>query len=556
MTVGLANNPGGGTLGGTLSMAAVNGVATFSGLTLDQAADGYTLVVTGDDLAPATTSAFSVTPAPATQLVFSGPSGNVLTGSPFSVAVNAEDPFGNVDPSFFGNVTLAIANNPSGATLGGTLTETAFSGVATFSDLTLSQPGSGFTLQATSTGFTAGTLSTFDVTNDQLTISTPPPGLIAANSGFELVALAQNGSGVTDTSFSGNVTVGLINFGSNSPTLGGTLTVSAVNGVVTFSGLTLNQPGSYALSVTGNGLAGTATDPFDVTTTATQLVATTQPPAAVTAGAAFGMAISAEDASGNVDIGFNDNVTLTLSNNPGSATLGGTLTMRAVNGVATFSDLTLDNTGSGYTLQATSSGLTQATTSAFNVTAPGTATQLVVTSLPPGSLAAGNGFGLIVAAENGSGNVDTSFNGAVTASLMNSAATLNGTLTVTALNGVASFSSLTVDQVGNYSLAATSAGVGAAVTSPFNVVPITTGPLNLSPDPVVQHRTLTLTAANPPGPGRRPRRRELLPRPQRERHPGAERAARRGHDRWPDGVYPECPCDMERRRPHVPRPGC
>ena len=30
VTIALANNPGGGTLGGTLTVAAVNGVATFS----------------------------------------------------------------------------------------------------------------------------------------------------------------------------------------------------------------------------------------------------------------------------------------------------------------------------------------------------------------------------------------------------------------------------------------------------------------------------------------------------------------------------------------------
>ena len=45
MTVALANNPGGDTLGGTLSVTATSGVATFSGLTLTKAASGYTLLV-------------------------------------------------------------------------------------------------------------------------------------------------------------------------------------------------------------------------------------------------------------------------------------------------------------------------------------------------------------------------------------------------------------------------------------------------------------------------------------------------------------------------------
>jgi len=39
-----------------------------------------------------------------------------------------------------------------------------------------------------------------------------------------------------------------------------------------------------------------------------------------------------------------------------------------VNGVATFSNLSINKAGTGYTLSATSSGLTGATSNAFNIT--------------------------------------------------------------------------------------------------------------------------------------------------------------------------------------------
>jgi hypothetical protein len=52
---------------------------------------------------------------------------------------------------------------------------------------------------------------------------------------------------------------------------------------------------------------------------------------------------------------------------PGGSTLGGTVTQNTVNGVATFSNLTLNKTGTGYTLTASSPGLTSATSSAFNI---------------------------------------------------------------------------------------------------------------------------------------------------------------------------------------------
>jgi len=41
--------------------------------------------------------------------------------------------------------------------------------------------------------------------------------------------------------------------------------------------------------------------------------------------------------------------------------------VRAVNGVARFSDLSIDQLGNGYTLQATASGLKSAESSAFNI---------------------------------------------------------------------------------------------------------------------------------------------------------------------------------------------
>ena len=93
-----------------------------------------------------------------------------------------------------------------------------------------------------------------------------------------------------------------------------------------------------------------------------QLVVTDQPPQSVAAGAGFGLTVAAEDPDGQVDTVFNGPVTLALGNNPGGGTLGGTLTATAVNGVATFSGLSINQTGDGYTLLATSTSLPSVTT--------------------------------------------------------------------------------------------------------------------------------------------------------------------------------------------------
>ena len=60
MTIALGNNPGGSTLGGTLSVTAFHGVGVFDGLTLDKAGSGYTFQITSA-FPTITTNAFDVT---------------------------------------------------------------------------------------------------------------------------------------------------------------------------------------------------------------------------------------------------------------------------------------------------------------------------------------------------------------------------------------------------------------------------------------------------------------------------------------------------------------
>ena len=151
VSVALANNPTGATLGGTLSATAIDGVATFSGLTLTKAAAGYTLGVSSSGLSSATSSAITVTPAAATQVVItSEPPASVVVNASFGLIAAIEDAYGNVETSSSSTVKVALDNNPGGAKLGGTLSVKASKGVATFSGLTLNKAGTGYTLELTS----------------------------------------------------------------------------------------------------------------------------------------------------------------------------------------------------------------------------------------------------------------------------------------------------------------------------------------------------------------------------------------------------------------------
>ena len=477
------------TLGGTVTVTAANGVAAFSGLTLDQAGS-YALSVSSDGMASFTTDAFDVTAMPAAELAVIGePSGTVTAGAGFSVEVAAEDVWGNIDPTFTGSVTLALAGNPGGAALGGTLTASAVNGIATFSGLTIDKPGGGYSLQATTSAFAPVTSTAIDVTPvgtaSQLVVTGQPPTDVTAGSGFGLIVMAEDGFGTLDTSFSGSVTVALVDT-STGATLGGTLTMAAVNGVANFSGLNLDLTGSYALAIKANGLDATTTNDIDISPAAESHLVV-DPMGNVLNGWPFDLYALAEDPYGNIDPSFGGNVTVALASNPGGAVLAGTLTGTAAGGMAHFSGLTLNGLSSGCTLTATAAGLAAGTSLPFNVTAD----QLVVTVQPPTGAAAGTSFALTVAAEDAAGNVDTSFDGAVTVSLIdlaNGGATLGGTATATAASGVATFSGLTLDKLGNYIVSVTGNDVGGTTTdlvqvkaTPTTSVTDPSGPYNGQP---------------------------------------------------------------------------
>ncbi len=253
----------------------------------------------------------------------------------------------------------------------------------------------------------------------QLVVTQQPPSSLAAGTPFGLTVDAEDSSGNIETSFNGTVTVALAN-NPGGGTLGGTLTATANQGVATFSGLTLTTAASGdTLVVTSSGLSEAETSAITVTPlAASQVGITQQPPGSVTAGSGFGLQAAIEDMYGNVVTAASGTLTVSLANNPGGATLGGTLTATTSQGVATFSGLTLTKAATGYTLAVSSSGLSGATSSAITVT-PAAATQLVITQQPPASVAVNSSFGLLVAVEDTYGNVVTSASNKVKVALDN-----------------------------------------------------------------------------------------------------------------------------------------
>lgn len=77
--------------------------------------------------------------------------------------------------------------------------------------------------------------------------------------------------------------------------------------------------------------------------------------------------VVAQDSLGATDTTFTGTVSIGLTNNSTGASLSGTTSRRAVNGITAFDDLRVDKAGT-YTLQASTSGAAAVTSTIFSIT--------------------------------------------------------------------------------------------------------------------------------------------------------------------------------------------
>ncbi len=305
-----------------------------------------------------------VSAAPAKLVIKTQPPATVTAGQGFDLTALAVDSHGKVVSNFNGLVTLKLVANPGHTALEDSVALQAVNGVADFAGLTLNRAGVGYTLGASSGSIPAATTRAFNVratTASQFVVIAQPPSKVTAGNFFGLKVAAEDAYGNVVSSYTGSVTLTLTS-GPLGAILAGKLTVPLVKGVATFSGLKATVAGAgYSLTASGS-LGAATTRLFTVTPRgATQLEITTQPPASVTAGSAFGLVVTALDAYGNVATSFTGKVTLALASDPGLSKLTGKVTVQAVAGVSTFTDLVLNNPGLRYRLKATSGMLTEET---------------------------------------------------------------------------------------------------------------------------------------------------------------------------------------------------
>src|SRR6266550_2182293 len=288
------------------------------------------------------------------------------------------------------------------------------------------------------------------VAADDVTLTFPVPAVIADYTSIDFGGRLANGSIIGTLTFTDPAGV-----------------VHTIGGGCGSNPVCLDAPGGQLTFIRGG------TPPPVVYVFPSTLRFTTQPTSAV-AGAVFPqtLSVAVQDSAGRTDTTASDTITVAIGTNPASGTLSGITTVVAVKGVATFSTLSIDALGTGYTLIASASGLTAATSAPIAVTQGSVASLAFIVQPSVGVVGLPLSPAVQVAIRDAAGNVMTAATNpvilAIGANLSNAA--LSGTTTVAAVNGIATFSTLRLSNVGTgYTVNAYAAGLRGATSATFSI---------------------------------------------------------------------------------------
>ncbi|WKW13206.1 Ig-like domain-containing protein [Pseudogemmatithrix spongiicola] len=356
-----------GSIGGTLTVAAVAGVATFDDLLFSEAGS-YGLAISADGLTGFNSSINVQAGAEARVALMSQPSSGTAGTALDMFLVRVTDAAGNVVGGSSANISVAVDASLTAGSLGGTTTKQIAEGSADFLDLELTATGS-YRLVFSAPGLVPDTSASF-------VVSPAPASAVAVVGGnMQTVTVgtaADSALALRVTDAYGNPIVGWSvdwSVTSGAATPDSLITTTDADGVARTTFRAGSTVGSIQIEANAS-LAGSATFTAEATAGAAEVLAITTAPLDAVAGATLaGIVVQAEDSLGNVATGFTGTVTVSIeAGGPAGATLGGTLSANATAGVVTFSDLTLDKIGA-YRLRFTADGTTPIVSDTFKITA-------------------------------------------------------------------------------------------------------------------------------------------------------------------------------------------
>jgi adhesin/invasin len=422
---------------------------------------------------------FNAPGSPASITVTGGGTQSTTVGTAFGhpLQVKVTDVSGKAVPGV--TVTFMALGSGASATLSATSVTTDSNGVASVTATANTTPGT-YTVTASAAGVTPS--ATFNLTN-----LAGPVNYIA------FVQQPSNTPAGNPIGPAGPVTVELIDFYQNpipnvsvkvelaetGVPLGGTLTQTTnASGIATFGDLKITSPGTYHLDVEPTGGVGPSTisNAFNITAgSAVSITALSGGGQTATVGSAYAAPLKAlvEDTFMNPVQGAS--VTFAAPGSGASITFGGSVTVTTdANGEATSSAMTAN--GQAGSFQVTASTMGAATPATFSLANMAGAVNTLAFIQQPTDTAAHATITppVTVQLEDSSGNPVHTANVAVTLQVYPVAAHMLAPLSFAAqntdANGLATFPSLSISQVGQYQLLAESSGIASATSNSFNIV--------------------------------------------------------------------------------------
>ena len=239
VTLSIQNNAGSGTLSGTVTRAAVAGVATFNDISINKTGNGYTLKAVGDApsiiVSQPISNPFNITPGAIDHFTVTGIADPVVAGTTTTPVVTAFDAYNNIKTNYTGTIQFS-ANTPHHAEevlpsytflTGDNGVKSLLNGVTlkTTGERTVTVTGDNKTGAQTAITVTPAAISAFDlVANNNLPVT--------AGVSFSVVATVRDLYGNVKTNFVGE---NLLWTTTATPSLNGTARVLPANGPVTFT---------------------------------------------------------------------------------------------------------------------------------------------------------------------------------------------------------------------------------------------------------------------------------------------------------------------------------
>ncbi len=322
ITLSLASSsPSQGSIRGAATISAIGGVATFSGINIEEAGtkilnavkSDTSTQVNGSPLLTVDSERFTISPgavsASKSTIAISPevPPAPALTAngsSAYSVTITLQDDYGNpitgVKPTFASSIAGDIISQPTqnSNSLGvatGSISSTIADTLPPYRTLRISSP-SGLTSVTKPAPFAAGVAT-------KLAFSQQPVNSPSGNNNMATVRVAiqdaQGNTVMTGTTASSTVTLSIAS-NVNGAVLSGTSTVTAVDGVATFSDLGIDKTASgYKLAAAATSLTTTYSNTFNITAGTPRKIIITGPANTLSGACSTAITVQLQDNGGN-----------------------------------------------------------------------------------------------------------------------------------------------------------------------------------------------------------------------------------------------------------------